>query len=385
MKKLILLMLVLAPALLFAQQKFTIIGNIGKVDAPAKIYLDYEISSDRTGVSDSTTLVNGVFKFSGEVKNITQARLLINYSGLGKYSQTPQKGRMFDLLVIYLVNGTTALSSPDSLWDAKATGTKVNEDLQRYYAFIQPATITSKALRKEYEAAPAEKRDTKEFGDYINKKEKVIEAQSEDLTRQFITANRDSYISLVMLKLAADGAYPDYAVVGPLYDKLSPSVRATAEGVAYGKYLDTLKTLMAGALAPDFAEPDTNGKMVSLSSFRGKYVFLDFWASWCGGCRLQNPNVLKAYNKFKDKNFTVLSVSFDRPGKKDLWLQAIHEDHLTWTQISDLKFWSNAAAKLYGLTAIPQNVLIDPDGKIVARNLFDDDLENKLAQVLGKP
>ncbi|MEO5782208.1 MAG: TlpA disulfide reductase family protein [Ginsengibacter sp.] len=132
--------------------------------------------------------------------------------------------------------------------------------------------------------------------------------------------------------------------------------------------------------APDFTMPDVNGKPVPLSSFRGKYVLVDFWASWCGPCREENPNVVAAYNKFKDKNFTILGVSLDK--EKGAWLKAIKDDGLVWNQISDLKFWNSIAVPLYSIEGIPYNVLVDPQGKIIAKELRGPDLENKLAEVL---
>ena len=144
------------------------------------------------------------------------------------------------------------------------------------------------------------------------------------------------------------------------------------------------KTVHDGAnrIAPEFTLTDVNDKPVSLSSLRGKFVLIDFWASWCGPCRMENPNVVKAYNRFKDKNFTIIGVSLDKPGEKDNWLKAIKDDGLTWTQVSDLKYWNSVVVPMYGITGIPYNVLIDPTGKIIGESLRGEALEDKLAAVL---
>ena len=134
--------------------------------------------------------------------------------------------------------------------------------------------------------------------------------------------------------------------------------------------------------APDFTLPDVNGKPVSLSSFKGKYVLVDFWASWCGPCRQENPNVVSAFQKFKNKNFTILGVSLDRPGQKENWVKAINDDNLAWTQVSDLKFWESMVVNMYSIDGIPFNVLVDPAGKIIAERLRGEDLEKKLSEVL---
>lgn len=153
-------------------------------------------------------------------------------------------------------------------------------------------------------------------------------------------------------------------------------------GQIFARTLDAGKNTAIGAQAMDFTQLDQNGKPVKLSDFRGKYVLIDFWASWCGPCRDENPNLVEAYNRFKDKNFTVLGVSLDRPDGKEAWLKAIKDDKLAWTQVSDLKFWNNEVAKQYGIQSIPANFLIDPDGKIIAKGLRGDDLQLKLAELL---
>lgn len=198
----------------------------------------------------------------------------------------------------------------------------------------------------------------------------------------FIQQHPDYMASLDALKDVVGYLPEDIARYKSLYNGLKKNVRQSEAGVRLGKVIDQFMTVRVGAVAPAFAAPDTSGHMVQLSDYRGKYVLVDFWASWCGPCREENPAVVKAYQQFKDKNFDILSVSLDQPGKRADWVKAIEKDGLTWGHVSELKFWDSEVAKKYMVKSIPQNFLIDPKGKIIAKDLRGEALIMQLERLL---
>ncbi len=171
----------------------------------------------------------------------------------------------------------------------------------------------------------------------------------------------------------------DMTALEKRFNSLKPAAQGTFYGREIAKMIAAQKIGLEGTQAVDFTQNDTSNNPVTLSSFKGKYVLVDFWASWCGPCRHENPAVVTAFNAFKNKNFTILSVSLDQ--NKDKWKQAIEADSLTWTHVSDLKYWQNEVAQLYHINSIPANMLIDPNGKIIARNLRGEDLYQMLQKL----
>ncbi|MEO6852169.1 MAG: TlpA disulfide reductase family protein [Mucilaginibacter sp.] len=374
MKKLILLIIILLPVLAFAQNgKYNVQGTIGNYNAPAKVYLQVYVNDKP--VTDSVTLKNGQFHFGGKVGNVpVNAYLIFNEKGTGPVYK--------DYKSIYLERGDINITTADQLKNAKVDGPKTNEENEKYLLVTRPIDDAQQVIEDKEKAASPEQTQSPEFIKQDNEAQKALDAQRSEMNKKFILDNPGSYISLDALEVYAYGA--DYADILPLYNSLTDEIKASDAGKQWAKRLIKLKAVALGAMAPEFAEADTSGKLVRLSSFRGKYVLIDFWASWCGPCRHENPNVVKAYNQYKGKNFTIVGISLDQSRGKARWLAAIHKDGLAWTQLSDLQAWNSKEAALYVVRAIPMNFLIDPDGKIIAKNLHGDDLENKLAELLGK-
>ena len=311
----------------------------------------------------ATKIGGGKFMIKGSVDEAQLCKLAIG-------NENPQ--------YIYVENKKiTVTGSKTDLQHLKVTGSASHQDFMTFQKVFTPLMSSLNVT-----AAAINKAADKPQYDALMKTYDSLKASIQIEIDKFLKTKPKSIISPFMLFVTAD-LYDDPMLLEKRYNTLDAPVKNSAIGKNLYSYIQYNKVGAIGTPALDFTQPDTLGTAVSLSSFRGKYVLVDFWASWCGPCRAENPNVVDNYAKFKEKNFTVLGVSLDRPGGKDNWLAAIHKDNLTWTHVSDLQFWNNAAAQLYRVSSIPFNMLIDPSGKIIARNLRGDALRTKLCEVLG--
>jgi len=338
----------------------------GKIEGSDKIaFLLQKKDAGKYITIDSAVSRKGSFTIKGgEVAYPQMVQLMAGTSGKG--------------LSFYLENSEiTITGSLDSISGAKISGSKTQNE---YMSFVD----SNKPLSEEYSRIYLEYQSASKAGDVpkVAVLEKLADSTQNELTnlqKNFVKNNPASFVSpsiLASLSYEMDATEIESAI-----NSMDPKVAAVPQMILLKERLAIMKKVDIGQKAPDFTLNDVNGNPVTLSSkFGPKLLLIDFWAGWCGPCRRENPNVVKVYNEFHKKGFDVFGVSLDKT--KEEWVKAIADDKLAWAHVSDLQYWSNAAAKIYAVNSIPANFLLDETGTIIGKNLRGEDLYNKVKEVL---
>jgi peroxiredoxin len=344
-----------------AKDEFSIKGTIAGVET-GKVYLQKLVDGQPQSV-DTTDVVGGKFEFTGKME-VPDLRLI-------------RLDEQEYLAPFFLDNSSiTVTAKKDSLRVSKYSGSPTQDVFQIYLTEMEKLNKDMMALQAKYQSAMS-------TGNTSEAEKAKIDGQAMQdnnlfYTKNFVKEHSNSvvsaYITLAMLAGQVEGAELD-SIVG----KFTPEISTSEYVVKLKGIIQEQKKTAIGVEAPDFTMNDPEGKPVQLSSFRGKVVMIDFWASWCGPCRQENPNVVKLYQQYHAKGFEIIGVSLDKT--QEDWVKAIQDDQLSWIHVSDLQYWQNAAARLYGVNAIPQTYLLDKEGKIIAKGLRSEQLAAKLSEL----
>lgn len=343
---------------------FTIEGTAKNYKNP---YLYFNHKWDDKSFTDSVKVKDGKFKYTGKSQEPNMYWITFSTNSTANPN-----------VIFYVDPGKTEINfNMDSLQNLSIKGGQSQTDYEEYKMTMLSFSLRQQELVNQYNSA----RNNNDISTMQAKQAEFekLTGEVKDGLKNFVKTHPKSAVSGFIIY--SEYANPIFTIkeVEEVVGYLDKTILNTKFGKLAQERLNNARGTTIGYTATNFTQNTPEGKPIKLSDYKGKVVLVDFWASWCGPCRAENPNVVAAYQKYKDKGFTVLGVSFDQ--SKEKWQDAIQKDHLTWDHVSDLKGWGNEVGKIYNITSIPQNLLIDKEGKILDKNLRGPALEEKLAEI----
>lgn len=354
---------------------YVINGTAEGVYNGMRVYLKAADERGTQTPQDTAIVMDGTFKFEGKVEYPQMWFLSVN--NVGGFVPVMMENEAIDVQF-----------NKDDVEASKVTGTKSNEVVKEYTQGFDKLMEKRNEMNTQFRTlmTPSDSvTKAKLSGDYAK-----INQELQDYPLQFLKDHNDNYFSLSLIENILKSNPVEFKPIDNAYANLDNEIKNSVYGQMVGSKIDAIKKqneslamLNIGNEAPNFTAPNPDGKQVALNEIRGKATIIDFWASWCKPCRMENPNVVKVYNKYHDKGLEIISVSLDRPGQKEQWLQAIKDDKLTWHHVSNLQYFTDPVAQQYNIQSIPATYILDADGKIVAKSLRGQALEDKIAEMLN--
>jgi len=348
-------------------------GTIDLAEA-SEVFIEIPGENGLTKI-DTAVVTNGNFEFKGKTEEI----------GIAYLQAQGVNGRVPFVLENQTMN---AVIYKDSVSASKVTDSYNNNEFVNFNKSFREVRTKVHRKTQEFEGRNKEAiMAARESNDVeaINKLSKEHRAINDEIIvymQDYVSNNPKSYVSLLLLSEMISNPEMDFQKLKSGFEALNKDLKSTKLGKEIEEKLKSVSSTAIGQKAPDFSAPNPQGKMVSLKESMGKVTLIDFWASWCGPCRRENPNVVALYNEFHEKGLNIIGVSLDKEDAHNKWVEAIATDNLTWTQISNLKFWQDPIAQLYNVKSIPATFLLDESGKIVAKNLRGEELRAKVAELL---
>ncbi len=376
MKKL--LFVALSATLLFSCNKtltdgYTVSGTIDSVEDGEQVFIQLSNEIGEVVNIDTTMVQSGKFEFTGKANETEFAYIQIG--------SLPWK------IPFVLENEKITITAyKDSLQASKTGGSYNNEELAKFNSNFERLQKKLGQFQQDNSNAMEQARQTNDTVtvNRFTKEYKSLEDNLKKFLENYPSENPKSYISLILLSQMINSPSNDFEKTKANFNVLASELKTTKIGKKLEERIQEISAISIGQIAPDFSAPDPEGKMVSLKESMGKVTIIDFWASWCGPCRVANPYLAYLYKEFHEKGLNIIGVSLDKEDARDKWTQAIETDKLTWTQVSNLKFWNDPIVKQYNIQSIPATFLLDSEGKIVAKNLTGLELKAKIAELLGE-